>query len=338
MKQKRVDLNIDEVEFDDANPRIKGALEKYGDNINAEQIHFALQNSADDGARNASGFHRLKVSIRADGGITEPIKVVKKDGRTICIDGNTRLAIYKEFNEDSRDKKWQTIPAVALEDAEQIDIEKIRVTAHLVGARPWPAYEKAKYLKYLRYEQLMDYDEMIALCGGNKREIEEQMDAFDDMNKYYRDKVEDADFRIDRFSGFVEFQKRGIKEAILEAGFGLADFGNWIKDQKIGPLADVRLLPKVLRDEEARNIFVNGRVNSIKKAARLVDDKNRDENEETQSLKDASLDALAYAFRIKLEQMILLDLDALKENDETKEILQSLSERLIGILDYVGDE
>ena len=338
MKQKRVDLNIDEVEFDDANPRIKGALEKYGDNINAKRIHFALQNSADDGARNASGFHRLKVSILAHGGVAEAIKVVKKDGRTICIDGNTRLAIYKEFNKDGRGEKWQTIPAVVLEEASQVDIEKIRVTAHLVGARPWPAYEKAKYLKHLRYEELMDYTDMIALCGGNRTDIEVQIDAFDDMNEYYRDKVEDADFRIDRFSGFVELQKRGTKEAILDAGFELSDFGDWIKDQKINALADVRLLPKVLRDEESRGIFVNGGVNSIKLAARLVDDKNRDENEDAQSLRDASLDALAHAFRIKLENMTQLDLDALRGNDETKEVLQSLSERLIGTLDYVGDE
>ena len=337
MKEKRVDLSIDEVEFDDENPRIKGALEKYGDKINAERIRFALQNSADDGAKNASGFHRLKISIQADDGITDPIKVVKKDGRMVCIDGNTRLAIYREFAKKSNNDSWNKIPAVLLEDASRVDVEKIRVTAHLVGARPWPAYEKAKYLKYLRYEKLMDYGDMIALCGGNKREIEEQIDAFEDMNEYYRDKVEDADFRIDRFSGFVEFQKRGIQQSVLEAGFDLNDFGDWIRDQKISALADVRLLPKVMRDEEAREIFVNGGVNSIKQAARRVDDKNRDENESAQSLKDASLDALAYAFKIKLESMTQLDLDELRSNDDTKEVLQSLCDRLIGTLGYVGD-
>ncbi len=338
MREEFLSLNIDDVDFDDKNPRIKGALEKYGKDITAGRIHFALQNSADNGAKNASGFHRLKVSIRAEGKINEPIKVVKKDGRTICIDGNTRLAIYREFAKDSSDNKWQSIPAVILEDASQLDIEKIRVTAHLIGPRPWPAYEKAKYMKYFRYEELMDYQEMIGLCGGNEKDIQEQIDAFDDMNDYYRDKLEDADFRIDRFSGFVEFQKRGIKEAILEAGFELSNFGDWIKDQKINALQDVRLLPKVLRDEEAREKFVTGGINSIKLAARLVDDKNRDEDEVAQSIQDASLDALAHAFRVKLEGMTQLDLDALKANDELKEMLYSLSDRLIGTLGYVGND
>ena len=335
-KETRTDLDIDVVEFDDENPRIKGALEKYGENINAERIHFALQNSSDEGAKNAAGFHRLKISISADKGITEPIKVVNKNDRYICVDGNTRLAIYRDFAKDDSSKSWQMIPAVVLENASQVDIEKLRVTAHLVGARPWPAYEKAKYLKYLRYEEHMDYDDLIALCGGNRSDIEEQVDAFDDMNEYYRDRVEDSDFKIDRFSGFVELQKRGRKEAIWDAGFELSDFGDWLHEGKIHALADVRHLPKVLRDAEARDLFVNGRLHSIRDAARLVENKNRNPNDSSLNLKDAKIDALSHMLKEKLENMTQLDLDKLKSDEKTREILRSLSERLNETLEYVG--
>jgi len=338
MKEQRSELKINEVEFDKENPRIKGALEKYGDKINAERIHFALQNSSDAGAKNASGFHRLKVSIMADNGITEPIKVVRKDGRTICIDGNTRLAIYREFaNKNHADTHWQTIPAVVLEDASRLDIEKIRVTTHLVGARAWPAYEKAKYLSHLRYEELVAYDDLIALCGGSKADIEMQIDAFDDMNKCYRDRVDDSEFKIDRFSGFVELQNRRIKDAIYDAGFELAHFGDWIHNGNIRNLTDVRDLPKVLRDEEARETFVSGGVNSIKQAVRIVDNKSSErDNEDSIGLNEAGLAALVLALKRKLENMNQLDLDKLKDEQESQNLLEDLSYRLLDTLERVG--
>lgn len=334
MREKLTSLGIDEVEFDDENPRIKGALEKYGDKITADRIHFALQSSSDEGAKNTSGFHNLKISIKANGGIAEPIKVVERDGRFICIDGNTRLAIYRDFARKEGSDKWGQIPCMLLEGATQLDVETIRVTAHLVGARQWPAYEKAKYLNHLRYEKLMDYDEMIALCGGNRHEIEQQIDAFDDMNEYYRDRVEDGAFRPDRFSGFVELQRR--KKAIFEAGFNLADFGDWIHNGNISALADVRLLPRVLSDPEAKEVLVKGGVNSIRKANRLVEDKHRNTDKAFRNLDDVSIGDLASALSARLENLTMSDLGKLKDDDEGVVPLQVLSERLAEALGFVG--
>ena len=95
-------------------------------------------------------------------------------------------------------------PASSSTDPDQQDIETIRVTAHLVGAGDWPAYEKARYLHYLRNVEFMDYDELIARCGGNKARITRQIDAFHDMNEFYRDVNTDDAFKVDRFSGFEE--------------------------------------------------------------------------------------------------------------------------------------
>ena len=135
-------------------------------------------------------------------------------------------------------------------------LRRFRVAAHMVGAREWPAYEKARYLHYLRNQEFMDFSEMVALCGGNKKDIERQIDAYHDMNEYYRDVVDDTAFHIDRFSGFVELQKPGIKDAIFDAGLELTDFGEWIRDGNIYRLADVRQLPKVLAEDEAREVFL----------------------------------------------------------------------------------
>ena len=334
MRENRTEIDITSVEFDDENPRIKGALEKYGDSITAERIHFALQNSSDEGARNSSGFHSLKMSIRANKGIAEPIKVIEKDGRHICIDGNTRLAIYKDFAKDPKNDAWQKIPCVLMEDANETDIAKIRITAHLLGARPWPAYEKARYLYELRYSNLWDYREIIALCGGNKSGIETQINAFDEMNEYYRDKVDDSDFQIDRFSGFVELQKQGIKNAIFQAGLKLSDFGEWIHKGNIHALADVRQLPRVLRDEEAREKFISGGRNSIKKAIKIVDEKTRPSNEETANLEKAGLYDLAYSLTKKLERVTMLEISHLSDDGDTLSTFDTLIELLSEVVSY----
>ena len=160
-------LRVDVIQFDRENPRIKMALEKYGDLLNAERIHFALR-SATDGARGTSSYSSLRDSIRASGGVMSPVTVTRQGDEYICIDGNTRLAIYKRFLKDGVEGNWSEIKAIVLNNANQRAVETVRVSAHLVGAREWPAYEKARYLHYLRNQQFMDYSEMIALCGGNK--------------------------------------------------------------------------------------------------------------------------------------------------------------------------
>lgn len=344
MEEKHTMLNVEDVSFDTDNPRIKKALEKYGDKLNAERIHFALR-SATDGDKGASSYTQLKDAILASGGVIFPITVIIKDNGYVCIDGNTRLAIYKQFLKEGAKGSWAQIKAIVLDNANQRDIETIRVSAHLVGAREWPAYEKARYLHYLRNSKFMDYGEMISLCGGNKINIERQIDAYHDMNEYYRDVVDDTAFHIDRFSGFVELQKPRIKEAIFEASMDLKDFGEWIRDGKIYRLEDVRQLPKVLRDEKARETFLTGGPRSIEAATRLLDQ--QAENIPGQkgseiTLEAASLYQLADALARRINDLPYSEMRALRDrerDDATEQIgaLEDLSARLQRLLEDVSE-
>ncbi len=344
MVEKHTMLNVNSVSFDTDNPRIKKALEKYGDQPNAKHIHFALR-SAQDGVAGTSSYFSLRDSIRASGGVMSPITVINKDVGYVCIDGNTRLAIYKEFLRDAIEGTWSEIKAVVLADADQRDIETIRVSAHLVGAREWPAYEKARYLHYLRNSKFMSYDEMIALCGGNKTNIERQIDAYHDMNEYYRDVVDDPAFKIERFSGFVELQKSRIKDAIFEADLDLKDFGEWIRDGKIYRLEDVRQLPKVLRNEEAKRTFLTGGPRSIEAATRLLDQQAQKDLGQTSrkiTLETASIYQLAEVLARRINDLPYSEVRALK-NKERNEVaeqintLEDLSARLQGLLEDVSE-
>ena len=344
MKETYETLKVDMISFDTENPRIKMALEKYGEQLNAERIHFAL-NSATDGGKGTSSYSSLRDSIRASGGIIAPITVRVEDNEYVCIDGNTRLAIYKQFLREGTEGSWSEIKARVLDDVDQRDIETIRVSAHLVGAREWPAYEKARYLHYLRNQKFMDYSEMIALCGGNKTDIDRQIDAYHDMNEHYRDVVDDTAFHIDRYSGFVELQKSQVKEAIFEAGLGLKDFGEWIRDGKIYRLEDVRQLPKVLRDDDAKNAFLNGGPRSIEDAIRLLDqkaEKTPDLKESKVTLDAASVYQLAKIMARRINDFPYSEVRVLrnKESVEVTEqirILEDLSERLNNLLEDVSE-
>ena len=344
MIEKIIKLKVEDICFDPDNPRIKKALEKYGDQITAERIHFALR-SASDGASRSSSYNSLKDSIQASGGAMSPITVVIRDGQNICIDGNTRLAIYKQFSNEGIEGDWSEIKATVLQDADQKYIEYVRVSEHLVGSREWPAYEKARYLHYLRNEELMDYSEMIALCGGNKADIERQIDAYHEMNQFYRDVVDDTAFQIDRFSGFVELQKRNIKGVIFEAGYDLGDFGEWIRDGKIYRLENVRDLPDVLSDEEAKKIFVEGGPRSIEEAIKVVDRKNDKELDKTgikKTLEKISVYQLAKILTSRINDLPYSEIRVLKnrENSDADEqiiTLEHLSERLQSFLEDVAE-
>ncbi len=341
MKEEFQLLDVTKIDFDIENPRIKKALEKYGDKINAARINFALRSASDDSSATSS-FTKLRDSIRANGRITQPITVVDRGDEIVCIDGNTRLAIYKDFLKENTEGNWGKIPGLVLTEASLSDIETIRVSAHLVGARPWPAYEKARYLHYLYHTELVDYGEMIALCGGNENDIERHIAAYEDMNEYYRELVDDTAFFMDRFSGFVELQKKGVKEAILEAGFELENFGEWIRDGNIRRLRDVRHLPTVLRNDEACKVFVDGGLGSIESAKKHLDMlawENSTKDSSKLSLHEASTELLAQTLTNRIVEMPFSSLQALKEGDKGSEsvrIYEDLADRLTELLTHVG--
>ena len=83
-----------------------------------------MKTATPESSTSTSSFEQLLGSIRAYGGIDQPIRVVEKDGKNICIDGNTRLAIYKEFHKKGMTGDWSSIPSFLVRDVEQVDIEK----------------------------------------------------------------------------------------------------------------------------------------------------------------------------------------------------------------------
>src|SRR5579862_4977519 len=103
---------IDKIILDKSNPRIALWLEMYEGEPTPEQIHQALGAGVDDKeSQGGTKFSTLKNSILTNGGIIQPVLInVVTGGKKICIEGNTRVCLYKSFLEQNVSGSWDKIP------------------------------------------------------------------------------------------------------------------------------------------------------------------------------------------------------------------------------------
>ncbi len=305
------ELDIYSIELDHNNPRIKMFLEMYGDNITAEAIALALNSSASDGS---TSFLSLKESIRVNKGIINPIIVNHvSDGKYLVIEGNTRLQIYRDFDSKDSSGIWKKIRAIVYENLTEEEIHSIRLQSHMVGPRDWDPYSKAKYLYHLCYEEHLPMTTIISYCGGKKSEILKLIDAYDTMQKYYipRAKEMGVDVDIREFSKFAEFKNKPITDAMLFAHYEPGDFALWVINGNVDKAQNVRQLPQVLKEPEAKKEFLKTNLtNAIKKLNITVNS--------TVDLSTVSYDELGSAFLSKLRNISYAESKSLKKK-ETKE-------------------
>jgi len=315
-------LQIKKLTLDLENPRIRRFIEKYGKAPTAEQISLALGVGSPDEGQSGPTFYSLKESIRTNGGVIHPIIVNKTaNNKYIVIEGNTRVAIYKEFEEQKVKGKWKEIPAIVYENLMPQAIDAIRLQAHLVGPRDWDPYSKAKYLNYLRNSEHLTMPQIIDYCGGKKHEVENYVAAYNDMEKFYRPILDsDDEFDSTRFSAFIEVQKANIRSKILEAGFDLTSFSKWVHNQLIYPLSTVRQLPQILSNPEAKEIFLK---DGAKEAMKVIDIGG------DVSLQNANIEALASVLYKKLSSLPL---------DEFKEMKKDLGKQKVVALFSLEEE
>jgi hypothetical protein len=146
---KHQSVVVEDIELDRSNPRIRKFLEMYGQDPTPDQIFLALGAGNEDeaGSSTSTTFEKLKQSIITNGGIIQPVILNRrKDGALVCVEGNTRVALYKHFQKTGVKGTWTYIPALVHDEIDEASVHAIRLQIHLVGTRPWDPYSKAKYL------------------------------------------------------------------------------------------------------------------------------------------------------------------------------------------------
>lgn len=307
-------LLINDIELDIRNPRIAQYIEMYGDEITAEQMSLAL--GAGDSQKSDSGttFQSLRESIRTNGGVIHPIIVNKEpSGKHIVIEGNTRVLIYREFLETKTKGDWTRIPAMVYTNLPESEIESIRLQAHLVGPRAWDPYSKAKYLDHLQKTKHLTISQIVDFCGGKKSEVLDYIAAYNDMEKYYRPALpSDGDFDPSRFSAFVELQSNRVKTALAKSGMNFTDFSKWIINRLIFPLSTVRQIPRILGDENAKNIFLK---RGAREALKILEAPQADS-----VLKDLSLTQLARELAKRIASLPYEEITKMRDAKESDDV------------------
>jgi hypothetical protein len=325
-------LPIDDIVFDESNPRIALWLAMYEGKPTPEQIQQALGAGVDDKeGQGGTKFSTLKNSIQTNGGIIQPVLLNNlPDGRKLCIEGNTRVCIYKLFRDQKVKGTWDKIPAIVYTNLGEEEIDAIRLQAHLVGPRQWDPYSKAKYLTYLRAKENLPFAKLVDYCGGSQKTVKESIDAFEDMETFYRPlcEAEERDFDPRRFSGFVELQKNNVKTSLIQTGFDISDFAKWILYGKIDPLNTVRALPKILKSTKAQLVFLKkGATEAIKVL---------DRPELSKALQEASLAELAQALSEAINKIPYPQIKELQK-DPTSDMNQALLDAQDALNTFIAD-
>lgn len=331
---KYTNLPIESVELDVDNPRIKQYISIY-ENVTSEELSLALSGSS---ASDAAGKYRaLRDSIKENGGIFTPIIVnhITESDRYVVIEGNTRLKFYTEFKEQDPTGPWDEIPSIVYEDMPDDQIHAIRLQAHMVGARDWDAFSKAKYLDYLYNEEHKSMQFLKNFCGGQESYIRNLIEAYKDMTDSYIPYCDEVGMEPDTqvFSYYVELQKKSAKDALAIHGYSLKDFTKWVVNENLDRAESVRKIPVVLNDNIARQTFLKENMSAAVKKLDATDS-------ETRKIAKSSLYTLAKEVTMKLRNISIREVDFLIQDPryaDKREIIEDLGYEVKFIMEKLGE-
>lgn len=255
---KILPVSIESLYFDEFNPRISmyrdSHIESLGiESLNQDQIMYSLVTSP--------SYCELKNSIFDNNGAMNPIWVYEIKNNNFCvIEGNTRLAVYKELNEEHPEEPhFKTINCYVLSHEVEEDVKDfIRLTAHLHGQTAWDSYERAKYLFVLYNNKRYPIKELVRRTKLNSKDIMEDIEAYQIMENEFTKVFPQRDGRyVHKFSYFKEYTKnKKLKGIMEEQKLNEGDFSKWVADNRLNEARDVRKLADILRNKQSRECFL----------------------------------------------------------------------------------
>ena len=248
---EEISLNL--IDLDSENPRLG-----YWKDLQEKKVFSQTEISSALIFEDEEGIRKLKLSIEVNEGIINPIWVIKKGGRFLAADGNTRIQIYRDLNKKYPDKEcYKKIRCRILpEDTEEKVIEFIRLNEHLRGVNDWEVYVRAKMLYTLFYERGYFLEELQSKTKLSQNQIVRWMEAYKNMNEQFLPEYGNQPDSLRKFSYFVEFENPKIKRGMEEAGLTVNNFSKWVGEGEIKRAQDVRDLKKIFEDDKIKNKLV----------------------------------------------------------------------------------
>lgn len=209
------------------------------------------------------GVQELFVNVRDNGGLMEPIYVCA-NGRV--IEGNCRVAVYLRLHDSlTEDKRWKSIPAFRLPgDVTDRQLAVLQGQFHVAGKTQWRAHEQAGHVRYMHVELKMTPKDIAKSLGLQERVVTRLLKAHELMTKLILPQVKNGT-GLDKFSYAEEFYKNKNLEEFRETPGSEKVFAELVVSGKFKRGADVRDLPKILKNPQAaKALKQQGHQNALK--------------------------------------------------------------------------
>jgi len=248
------DISIENIELDEENPRIgyyKDNLAVVTDTISQQDVALGIKMGYLD------EYNRLKESIETNGSAMVEIWLAKKGNKYLCIDGNTRVCIYRDLRDKYPAKpEWTKIKAkIPKKEIDDRTKNFIRLIAHLRGVNDWQVYERARMLYILWYNKGYTEEELKNSTKLSLRDIRRWRNAYKVMTEQFLPKYSHKNDALTKFSYFVEYENPKIINGMKRYGLEVQDFCNWVGNGEIERGQDVRLLKDIFESNSAAEML-----------------------------------------------------------------------------------
>lgn len=237
--------------FYEDNPRVYSILRANG--ITPSQTEIEEKLTSMDHVK------QLRLSIEQNGGLIDPLMVVKRDGDCVVLEGNSRLAAYRLLAQKDP-VKWQKVRVNVLpERISESDIFTLLGQYHLVGRKDWSVFEQAAYLYRQKKSSNLENDIIAKNVGLTEGKVNTYINVYTFM-------LEHDDLRPDRWSYYEEYLKSRSIRKYRETSPQIDNtFVKQVKTAEIKQAMDVRTVLSEMakpKDKTATRImqdFISGK-------------------------------------------------------------------------------
>jgi hypothetical protein len=253
-----VDLPIREIKLDPENPRVANTV-----SVSAFGTGDRLQDALSDLLWQDPDVRDLYRSVLENKGLVERI-IVRHNH--VVAEGNCRTVVYRKLLENSKDKRWATIPARVLpEDITDKQIAILLGELHVGGKNAWTPFEKAGHIHKLFSSHGLTQDEIAKLLKTSKTAVNHHIRAFEVMKGRYLPAYPGPG-AVRKFSHFLElFKKPELRDWVSHSTEALEKFVRWVGEGRIAHGEDVRTLREIIANPRALAAFDKHGVEAARK-------------------------------------------------------------------------
>lgn len=262
-KSEIIEEDLDRIKLDPNNPRFKHLEKKLTDKEIEENIW------------KESDTQELYNQILAAGGLYEmPVidhnRIVREGNRrTVCLRILKRKARNQELPGISPNQFDKIQCRLLAKDSDPTFIALFLASIHVKGKKEWNTFNRALYIYDLHNTHHLSYDTIAKHLGMGKITVIRMVDVYKATEEYGRRYPDDNQW-YHKFTYFDELYKKRELKGFRDDPVNIIKFGNWVKEEKFHDVRDVRVLPKIVTDEEALEALDRAKIDD---ALKIVESK-----------------------------------------------------------------